>query len=908
MSKAEQMGASPSQLSPHTESYSSPKQLAPENASEHDREPECRGLPEQKNELGSETVPAEPCKSTKILPCRADEFLQQCSEHVTQNSHSVTTKLDFGSEGEHAEYGAFCTKERDAETLETEFPGTSSELSCGHVNTLQSFPVHVGPLAEHSWLPFENAGYDAENNQGSTSRQTLQFSSSNTAEKGEDNLMKLGCGVVQSELAESSSHVAGGHLEPVPELVTETSMEHHGLVSNGNSSFPATEQPGLPHVHVNDHSKIGQSEAPSKGLVRNTSQAGRRVKRTPKLLRKKYVLRSSTKSDRVLRSRSQEKPKASQSSDNLANANSTMERKKKRGKRNKGKRIIYDEYSRIRKHLRYLLSRMNYEQSLISAYSGEGWKGLSLEKIKPEKELQRATSEILRRKLKIRDLFQHIDSLCSEGRFPDSLFDSEGQISSEDIFCAKCGSKDLTVHNDIILCDGVCDRGFHQFCLVPPLVKEDIPPDDEGWLCPACDCKVDCLDLLNDSQGTDLSISDSWEKVFPEAAGGQNGDPNFGLPSDDSDDNDYDPDGPEIDDRSEGDGSSSDESDFTSASEQLEAPPDDKLGLPSDDSEDDDFDPDAPDIDEKEKLESSSSDFTSDSEDLTSAICNNELSGVKEGRRGSNKRRSDLGGMQSLNTQLLSTSDPDLCNDGPAVVSGKRSIERLDYKKLYDETYGNASSDSSDDEEYTVIDGPTKRRKKGGDVSVSMNGDAAKDNNQNPKEAQHTSARKLRQKASIQVTKKSPIKLHDAISPSNSSAKRVNYAYEEGARQRLHSVFKENQYPDRPTKESLAKELRLTYRQVDKWFGNARWSFFHSSSMAASKTVSPAKDGSASGSGRPVKTEAERRVDAPANGTQTEESHKIGGTMAGSCSVDAKNRKSQESKKRKYKTRKSRTR
>ena len=41
------------------------------------------------------------------------------------------------------------------------------------------------------------------------------------------------------------------------------------------------------------------------------------------------------------------------------------------------------------------------------------------------------------------------------------------------IFCAKCGSKDLTLDNDIILCDGACERGFHQFCLEPPLLKED---------------------------------------------------------------------------------------------------------------------------------------------------------------------------------------------------------------------------------------------------------------------------------------------------------------------------------------------------------------------------------------------------------------------------------------------------
>lgn len=41
------------------------------------------------------------------------------------------------------------------------------------------------------------------------------------------------------------------------------------------------------------------------------------------------------------------------------------------------------------------------------------------------------------------------------------------------IFCAKCGSKDLSANNDIILCDGACDRGFHQHCLEPPLLSED---------------------------------------------------------------------------------------------------------------------------------------------------------------------------------------------------------------------------------------------------------------------------------------------------------------------------------------------------------------------------------------------------------------------------------------------------
>ena len=41
------------------------------------------------------------------------------------------------------------------------------------------------------------------------------------------------------------------------------------------------------------------------------------------------------------------------------------------------------------------------------------------------------------------------------------------------IFCAICRSKEVIPENDIILCDGACDRGFHQFCLDPPLKTED---------------------------------------------------------------------------------------------------------------------------------------------------------------------------------------------------------------------------------------------------------------------------------------------------------------------------------------------------------------------------------------------------------------------------------------------------
>ena len=38
--------------------------------------------------------------------------------------------------------------------------------------------------------------------------------------------------------------------------------------------------------------------------------------------------------------------------------------------------------------------------------------------------------------MKIRDLFQRLDLSRSEGRLPEILFDSQGEIDSEDVSCA----------------------------------------------------------------------------------------------------------------------------------------------------------------------------------------------------------------------------------------------------------------------------------------------------------------------------------------------------------------------------------------------------------------------------------------------------------------------------------------
>ncbi|KAG6761338.1 hypothetical protein POTOM_034553 [Populus tomentosa] len=936
MSEAENMGVSPSQVSSQTKSYSCPSQTKLENTHEFTAEYNCGGYSEEKHKLESEIIQTEARDSgAAVLQSGAGETVEPSTEDVTNNSFTdldpppedargatfdessrpILTAIDQKLEPGASSVNTACThgessKATDSGILQDE-PGNTNAApsSCIANETSQaslenlannSCTEDVGP--PHGDASTGNQIDKSSHPQQTISGHTLELLSDRACCEPSEEREKPGSEISENESTgidtELYSGIAIENSELLTQLVTRSSpIKHVGLLPGDSIIIPANEEKRPTHDDEDKGPDHEHLETPSRVAIGITRRGRPSGKSASRLSRKIYMLRSLRSSDRVLRSRSQEKPKAPESSNNSGNVNSTGDKKGKRRKKRRGKNIVADEYSKIRAHLRYLLNRMSYEQSLITAYSGEGWKGLSLEKLKPEKELQRATSEITRRKVKIRDLFQHIDSLCSEGRFPSSLFDSEGQIDSEDIFCAKCGSKDLNADNDIILCDGACDRGFHQFCLIPPLLREDsnalstslmalIPPDDEGWLCPGCDCKVDCIDLLNDSQGTNISISDSWEKVFPEAAAtasGQKLDHNFGPSSDDSDDNDYDPDGPDIDKKSQEEESSSDESDFTSASDEFKAPPDGKeyLGLSSDDSEDD-YDPDAPVLEEKLKQESSSSDFTSDSEDLAATINSDGLSLEDEchmpiePRGVSNGRKSKFDGkkMQSLNSELLSMLEPDLCQDESATVSGKRNVDRLDYKKLYDfnfvflrsvkETYGNISTSSDDD--YTDTVGPRKRRKNTGDVAtVTANGDAtvtengmnSKNMNQELKENKRNPERGTCQNSSFQETNVSPAKSYVGASLSGSSGKSGRpSAYKklgEAVTQKLYSYFKENQYPDRAAKASLAEELGITFEQVNKWFVNARWSFNHSSSTGTSKAESASGKGSCDGQVRDSK-------------------------------------------------------
>ncbi|KAG6533138.1 homeobox protein HOX1A-like isoform X1 [Zingiber officinale] len=458
------------------------------------------------------------------------------------------------------------------------------------------------------------------------------------------------------------------------------------------NDYRDAELPGREHTGIENN------------LQHRKHNSNKSVRKRGKLLqngRARYSLRSSL---RVLRSMSKCKVKISSEPSNSAVSPVTKKRKKKR----KGKSAPSNEFSQRRKHISYLLRKINFEQSLIDAYVNEGWKGLSLEKIRPEKELERAKSEILQCKLRIRDAFQQLDSLLSIGRLEENLFDDNGEIDSEDMFCAKCGSKDISADNDIILCDGICDRAFHQKCLSPPLATNEIPPEDQGWLCPACDCKVDCLDLFNDSQGTDFSIEDTWEKIFPEATAVANGNNQFDdsiYPSEDSEDYDYQPDHVEGNAEDQEERSSSDESDSASLSEDLGQPVQNKidyLGLPSDDSEDDDYDPDQPEPDKDKDSDLNESDFMSDSDDFCADLCKTVNANAVSSNLCDSEPLDGSGQLRATMQFPLNAENPlvevDAGQGTNYPTSKKRQRESSDFKKLHDEVDADESSKPSQNE------------------------------------------------------------------------------------------------------------------------------------------------------------------------------------------------------------------
>jgi remodeling and spacing factor 1 len=115
--------------------------------------------------------------------------------------------------------------------------------------------------------------------------------------------------------------------------------------------------------------------------LRSAHSSARVLRSTPEKKRKtpkKPVkpLRSARSGARALRSTSKKNNKAPNEPVNDNTAVQPTAKKRKRGRPSSAESPKNENQCiKIRQRVRYVLNRMNYEQSLIQAYASEGWKG-----------------------------------------------------------------------------------------------------------------------------------------------------------------------------------------------------------------------------------------------------------------------------------------------------------------------------------------------------------------------------------------------------------------------------------------------------------------------------------------------------------------------------------------------------
>jgi hypothetical protein len=123
--------------------------------------------------------------------------------------------------------------------------------------------------------------------------------------------------------------------------------------------------------------------------------------------------------------------------------------------------------------------------------------------LKPREEILKKQKEVFERKLRVRELFTMLEyDVMKREKYRVIESSVDGEIECEDVFCCECGEKECFDENDIVFCDGYCDLAFHCKCVA----LKKIPDDDEDWLCPICDCRVDVVYWLNLDHSQKLDI------------------------------------------------------------------------------------------------------------------------------------------------------------------------------------------------------------------------------------------------------------------------------------------------------------------------------------------------------------------------------------------------------------------
>jgi hypothetical protein len=342
------------------------------------------------------------------------------------------------------------------------------------------------------------------------------------------------------------------------------------------------------------------------------------------------------------------------------------------------------------------------------------------------------------------------------------------------IFCARCSSAEADDDNDIVLCDGPCCRAYHLSCL--GISPADLPPDDEGWLCPTCDAKCDALDAINTAFDTDWELDTPWTAVFECEAGGGAGEgegPAMGMeappaeawPSDESGDSDFDP---------------AASSDSDAAAEQPGGEEMEAGGEGDGDGDDDDSEGSTDSDDESEPDTEPSAD-------------------AAHGPRGRPRTRATAGEGEDSESGSLPSEESE-SEEAPLILEGKRRRTAVDYVALNGEMFGGVSDVGEDDDEWRSNCGSPMSPLSPGQGGAHRPGWRAGSS----------------QQADADGTPKQRAK------PQKSAIGGPGRAFPAAIVDALKAVYDANPLPGRDAKEELSQKTGLTVAQISIWMNNQR--------------------------------------------------------------------------------------
>lgn len=172
-------------------------------------------------------------------------------------------------------------------------------------------------------------------------------------------------------------------------------------------------------------------------------------------------------------------------------------------------------YEKLKRRAFGILRKAQIDRNYLEAYRGNGRRTENVNRFVPEAEILRAEHRLEQYKESLRECIRNCDEAKGTQKVAALAPNSSGEnsIDVEEVCCSFCGSGDSCPGNDIIICDGYCERAYHQKCIEPAVCLEGLS-EDQGWLCPPCQTKVNIVFRIDDVFDVHYDASTPWHTMF----------------------------------------------------------------------------------------------------------------------------------------------------------------------------------------------------------------------------------------------------------------------------------------------------------------------------------------------------------------------------------------------------------